>query len=98
MNHPQACKDPETCEIKSYREHLLGFVLGVSAIPSRAVNRTEGQPDEPAIRTLAREKRWNRDLPAYKSLRKQGYRPRSVAGADRLAASATSDSQIEGRT
>lgn len=91
--HPAACPNPETCEL-SYVEHLRGFGLTASAIPSRAVHRTPGQPDEPATETAAREKRLVKDLAAYKSLRRQGYRPRSVRGADRLAATATSDHQV----
>lgn len=94
--HPAACPNPETCEL-SYRDHLVGFGLSASAIPSRAVHRTPGQPDEPATETAAREKRLVRDLAAYKSLRQQGYRPRSVRGADRLAATATSDAQVNGK-
>ncbi len=32
----------------------------------------------------ATEKRWDKDRPAYKALRKQGYQPRSFNGAHRL--------------
>jgi hypothetical protein len=94
--HPACCPDPETCTL-AYRDHLVGFGLSASAVPSRAVHRTPGQPDEPATETAAREKRLVRDLAAYKSLRKQGYRPRSVRGADRLAAVAVSDAQVNGK-
>lgn len=95
--HPACCPNPDTCDLTSYRDHLVGFGLSASAIPSRAVHRTPGQPDEPATETAAREKRLVRDLAAYKSLRQQGYRPRSVRGADRLAATATSDAQVNGK-
>lgn len=74
MEHPACCRHPETCTL-TYREHLLGVVLAASAVPSRAVNRTPGQPDEPAIETHARQKRWDRDNAAYKRLRQAGHRP-----------------------
>jgi hypothetical protein len=95
--HPACCKSPETCTLR-YVDHLRGFVLGVAAIPSRAVHRTPGQPDESATATSAREKRWAKDLPAFKALRGQGYHPRSVEGCDRLSATAKTDGQIEGRS
>lgn len=82
MNHPASCKTPDTCTL-TYREHLDGFVIGVAAIPSRAVTRTEGQPDEPSTRTREREKRWVRDHQAYRELRRAGLRPKSVSGSDR---------------
>jgi len=69
--HPACCRHPETCTL-SYVEHLRGFVIGVDAIPTRAMHRTPGQPDEPASETSARQKRWDRDLPAYKRLRNAG--------------------------
>ena len=94
--HPACCPNPDTCDL-AYRDHLVGFGLSASAVPSRAVHRTPGQPDEPATVTAEREKRWTRDLDAYKSLRRQGYRPRSFKGADRLSATATSDAEINGR-
>jgi hypothetical protein len=93
MAHPQCCKHPETCTL-SYREHLLGVVLGASAIPSRAIHRTPGQVDEPAWRTEARERRWARDMPAFKSLVDQGYDPPHIDGSADLANRATSVEQI----
>lgn len=81
MSHPASCPNPADCDL-SYREHLDGFVIGAAAIPSRAVTKTPGQPDEPSTRTLAREKRWARDHRAYRELRRAGIRPASVAGSD----------------
>jgi hypothetical protein len=94
--HPACCPDPDGCT-RNYRDHLVGFGLTAAAIPSRAVNRTPGAPDEPAIRTRRRERQLVRDRDAYKVLRQQGYHPRSVRGAHELAQTATSDGQIEGR-
>jgi len=41
------------------------------------------------------EKRWERDIPAYKSLRAQGYQPPCIDGSADLAATAQTDSDIE---
>lgn len=94
--HPAACKNPDTCQLR-YVEHLRGFVIGVDAIPTRAVTRNRGMDDEPSTLTRAREKAMERDLPAYKALRRQGYRPRTIRGAHKLAQSATTDGQVNGR-
>jgi hypothetical protein len=40
---------------------------------------------------------WDKDMPAYRRLRQQGYQPRSIDGAARLEATATSAAQVEGR-
>jgi hypothetical protein len=45
----------------------------------------------------AREARWQKDMPAYKTLRKQGYQPDHIDGCDRLAATATTDAEIEAK-
>ena len=44
----------------------------------------------------AREKRWSRDMPAYKRLRKQGLQPRQIDGCGILEKHATEKWQIEG--
>ena len=46
--------------------------------------------------TNQREKRWNRDMPAYKRLRKQGLQPRAIEGSSLLEKHATEKWQIEG--
>jgi hypothetical protein len=40
---------------------------------------------------------WDKDMPAYRRLRKQGYQPRGIDGSARLEATATSAAQIESR-
>jgi hypothetical protein len=95
MSHPQSCRNPEGCHL-SYVEHLRGFVIGVDALPTRAVHRSPGQRDEPAWRTAARERRWAKDMPAFKSLIEQGYDPPRIDGSDRLAATAKTDADING--
>lgn len=100
MSHPQCCKNPETCTL-TYVEHLRGFQLGVNAIPTRAVHRSRRSdtgykpPDEPAVRTEARERRWSKDLPAFKELVRQGYNPPRIDGAHKRAVTARSAADIE---
>jgi len=43
-----------------------------------------------------REQNWNRDMPAYKRLRKQGLQPRQIDGCSVLEKHATEKWQIEG--
>ncbi|NIR34904.1 MAG: hypothetical protein GWN07_02305 [Actinobacteria bacterium] len=84
MTHPECCTNPHDCTL-SYREHLTGFGIGVDAVPSRAVTRTPGQPDEPCTTTRQRETTWAADHDAYRQLRRAGIRPESIQGsADRV--------------
>jgi hypothetical protein len=46
--------------------------------------------------TNDRERRWQRDMPAYKRLRQQGLQPRQIDGAAILEKHATEKWQIEG--
>lgn len=80
MTHPYACKNPETCTL-SYRDHLLGFGVSANAVPSRFLNKTPGQPDEPLTQTLIREKRWDRDMAAFKRLADEGLPPPQIDGS-----------------
>jgi len=79
-NHPACCKSPETCTL-SYVEHLQGVGLSANATPNRGVNRTSGQKDEPLAQTLIREKRWDRDMSAFKRLHDDGLTPPQVDGS-----------------
>lgn len=85
MTHPACCRDPESCDL-SYADHLRGFGLSATAIPHRAVTRTKAEngvrvPDEPTAQTLIREKRWERDMPAFKRLAQQGLTPPQIDGS-----------------
>lgn len=44
----------------------------------------------------AMEKRWDKDHPAYKSMRREGLQPRTSEGAHQLMMTAESREQIEG--
>jgi len=80
MTHPACCKDPDNCDL-SYADHLRGIVMGASAIPNRAITLTPGSPNEPAIQTEIREKRWQRDIAAFRRLHKDGVTPPQIDGA-----------------
>lgn len=69
--HPSSCKDPN-CNL-TYREHLIGIGISITATPSRA--------SEDALQTLVREKRWERDIGAYKRLRADGLAPPQIDGS-----------------
>lgn len=49
--------------------------------------------------SIAREKRWERDMPAYKRLRENGTQPKRIDGSGDLEQVASSKTEIEhGRT
>ena len=71
-NHPASCEHPDTCTL-SYREHLIGFGIACAAIPTRT--------GSDALETMTREKRWERDMKAYKNLRADGLQPPGIDGS-----------------
>lgn len=77
--HPASCVDP-SCDL-TYVQHLVSINFSATALPTRRVNRTPGCPDEPLTQTLTRERRWERDMPAFKRLVEQGYDVPRVDGA-----------------
>jgi hypothetical protein len=79
MSHPSSCTNPD-CTL-SYREHLLTIGYSSSAFPTRLVNRTPGLPDEPLTQTNIRERRWDRDMSAFKRLIAQGVCPPQMEGS-----------------
>ncbi len=79
MSHPASCTDPD-CEL-SYREHLLTVGIAATALPSRAVHRTPGQPDEPVTETARRDKAIRADVDSYARLRRSGERGMPFRGA-----------------
>lgn len=80
MTHPACCMDPDHCDL-TYAEHLKGFSVSATAIPNRRINRSPGVPDEPVTQTIIREKRWARDMAAFKRLHDQGVTPPRVDGS-----------------
>lgn len=96
MNHPASCKDPDNCDL-SYADHLRGFGLTAAATPNRAVTRTPGMPDEPAIQTHIREQRFQRDNAAFRRLTAQGLMPPQINGSALREREGKTDSDITER-
>lgn len=71
MGHPESCTDPD-CTL-SYRDHLLGIRVAANAMPTRS------GPE--LLATMVREKRWERDMGAYKRLRADGIQPPQIDGS-----------------
>lgn len=44
-----------------------------------------------------RAKNWDKDMPAYKRLRREGLQPKGIDGAAAIESRATSAAQVEGR-
>lgn len=84
--HPSSCRDPR-CTL-TYRQHLLTIHIGADATPTR-------NPE--VAQTNIREKRWRRDIDAYRRLYKEGFRPPHVDGARHRERHATSPEDIEHR-
>lgn len=62
--------------------------FAASAMPSRAGGAE-------ALATNERERRWDRDRPAYKRLRQDGLQPRSIVGAAAVEARANHPKEVE---
>lgn len=69
----------------SPRDHYRSIGIAAAALPN-------GGAGVAAID--AKQRRWDRDLPAYRELRRQGYRPPGIDGSDRLAGDAKCDDHI----
>lgn len=75
------CEDKDSCII--CKVHTLGF--GSNVDPSR--NKDKVITD--------RDKRWSKDMPAYKALRAQGLQPPRIDGSAELAARAETRFEVE---
>lgn len=77
----------------TYVEGCFGCKVGTLMLaPSVAATTAGGQA---ALREKAMEARWDRDMPAYKRLREQGFQPPSIDGAAELESKASSRFEIE---
>lgn len=54
-----------------------------------------GNPGAAVRRADTIERGWSKDMPAYKSLRRQGIQPRGIDGCDRLSATATNEFEFK---
>jgi hypothetical protein len=77
--------DVEGC----YGCKIAHFTVAASAMPTRGGD---------ALWLAEREKRWNRDLPAYRELRRQGVQPERIDGCADLAVRASDKLEIESST
>ena len=67
-------------------------IAHVNMAPSATPTRGGGAQ---AAHVDALERQWDKDLPAYARLRKDGYQPERIDGSHHLEAVATSKAQIE---
>lgn len=68
-------------------EKLRSITFAPTSMPTRSIK---------AVQTGAREARWEKDIPAYKRLRKDGLQPQRVDGCAAVEAQAESRSDVEG--
>lgn len=69
-------------------EKLRSVGVAGSAMPTRAVA---------ANRIAATEERWEKDIPAYKRLRRDGLQPKKIDGCADLESRASAPHQVEGK-
>lgn len=72
----------------TYREHLLSINIAPSATPSRRGGQQAKEINE-------REARWQKDMHAYKEMRKTGLWPTRIDGASEVQAKARSQWEVE---
>lgn len=78
-----SCGKP--CACPTYRDHLLSVGITASAMPTRS----------PAVVAITeREKRWDKDMPAYKAIRADGVQPRAIDGSAELQARANDEIEV----
>lgn len=84
--------DPKTtcgkpCNCESYRAHIMSVSVSASATPSRDRSKETVAAD-------AREKRWEKDMPAYKRLREDGLQPAHIDGSSRMEQTANDKLEV----
>lgn len=65
---------------------IAGVAFGADAMPSRKRH---------AARTNAKERRWDKDMAAYKRLRADGLQPAQIDGSAKMEAKAEDRVQVE---
>ena len=66
-----------------------GFPYVAAAVFTTSVGKQK------AVAIDAKEERWNKDIPAYKRLRKQGFQPVGIDGSAKMESEATTRFEIE---
>lgn len=84
-NHPTSCRSPESCDL-SYADHLRSIAISAAATPTR-------RPDTAS--TIVKDRVLDRDLDAYKRLRRDGVQPPRNQGSAALEQTATHRWDIE---
>lgn len=79
MTCPQGC-------CPTYRDHLLSVQVAASAMPTRKVE---------ANRIAQTENRWDKDMAAYRRLRKDGLQPKGIDGAAKIEGNAELRHEVE---
>ena len=77
--HPTPVEGCDRCRWSS-------VTVAPSAMPSRS-------PE--AVRINAKEKRWERDMPAYSRMRKNGVQPKAIDGSARIEQMAETKMEVE---
>lgn len=70
-------------------DHYRSITVSASATPTRKAG--VGRID-------ATERQWDRDMPAYRRLRREGLQPKSIDGAARVEAQAETSAEVESGT
>lgn len=68
---------------------------GIIRVIDNVVTLHVGRSGQEAIVADNREKRWDKDMPAYKRFRQKGHQPPRIDGCDALEATAKSDIEIK---
>jgi hypothetical protein len=79
------------CNCPTRRDHWLSIGISAAATPTR-------DRSQDTVAALEREKRWEKDMPAYARLRKEGLQPKHVDGAHAMEQGATDKLEIEAGT
>lgn len=79
------------CNCPTLREHYLSIGISAAATPTR-------DRSQETVAAIDREKRWEKDMPAYARLRKEGLQPRHVDGSHRMEAGFNDKIEIEAGT
>lgn len=76
------------CDCPTYRDHLLSVNFSASAMPTRSQSKE-------SLSVAKTEAGWEKDLPAYKRLRRDGLQPPHIDGSAKLEAVARDKVEVE---
>lgn len=70
-------------------DHYRSITVSASATPTRKVE---------VSRVEAKERQWDRDMPAYRRLRREGLQPKQIDGSAKFEARAETKAEVESGT